>query len=68
MRGEGDDTENMKTGHRRCRRWGIQRSILQEAEQQGKQQGSETTYSPVGCSYLPVAGVSKCAERDMVGM
>lgn len=24
------------------------------------------TYSPVGCSYLPVAGVSKCAERDMV--
>lgn len=26
------------------------------------------THSPVGCSYLPVAGVSRVAERDMLDM
>lgn len=26
------------------------------------------TYSPVGCSYLPVWGVSSCSERDMIAL
>ena len=25
-----------------------------------------TTYSPVGCSYFPVWGVSKCCIKDMM--
>ena len=28
--------------------------------------GALFTHSPVGCSYLPVAGVSSCTERDMM--
>ncbi len=53
------------TDHRKCRQnmWDSRGWMLQESEQQER----EMTYSPVGCSYLPVAGVSRCAERDMIG-
>lgn len=33
-----------------------------------KMKDERETHSPVGCSYLPVAGVSNVTETDMLGV
>ena len=46
-----------------------QRDQLYEAKRaRGEEVKNErNTHSPVGCSYLPVAGVSKVTDTDMLG-
>lgn len=57
MRGKADNGPGVAAANRAVLQCSELKKILDEGE----------THSPVGCSYLPAAGVSKDTETDMLG-